>query len=87
MGPHNGIQAVSTRGVPHKQSEVDVSEYSGCNFDEVFLTSLDCSYKIRPPGWWVLGVVPPMIKLGLFQRVKSGVPYLGIRASSLLLLK
>ncbi|RWW31822.1 hypothetical protein BHE74_00007584 [Ensete ventricosum] len=39
----------------------------------VFLTSLGCSYKTRPLGWWVPGEVPPTIKLGLIGRVKSDV--------------
>ncbi|RRT63485.1 hypothetical protein B296_00037704 [Ensete ventricosum] len=41
---------------------------------QVFLPSLDCSYKTRPPRWWVPGKVSLMIKLGLIERVKSGVP-------------
>ncbi|RWW48899.1 hypothetical protein BHE74_00044998 [Ensete ventricosum] len=40
----------------------------------VFLPLLDCSCKTRPPRWWVPGEVPPTIKLGLIERVKSGVP-------------
>ncbi|RWV81936.1 hypothetical protein GW17_00056606 [Ensete ventricosum] len=39
----------------------------------IFLPSLGSSYKIRPPGWWVPGEVPPTIKLGLIGRVKSGI--------------
>ncbi|RWW56714.1 hypothetical protein BHE74_00036554 [Ensete ventricosum] len=39
----------------------------------VFLTSMGCFCKTRPPGWWVLGEVLPMIKLWLIGRVKSGV--------------
>ncbi|RRT72469.1 hypothetical protein B296_00005437 [Ensete ventricosum] len=39
----------------------------------VFLPSLRCSYKTRPPEWWVPGEVPPTIKLGLVRRVKSDV--------------
>ncbi|RWV89212.1 hypothetical protein GW17_00048648 [Ensete ventricosum] len=40
----------------------------------IFLTSLGCSCKTRPPGWWVPGEVPLTIKLGLIERVNSGVP-------------
>ncbi|RRT70750.1 hypothetical protein B296_00014736 [Ensete ventricosum] len=39
----------------------------------VFLSSLGCFYKTRPPKWWVPGEVPPTIKLGLIGRVKSDV--------------
>ncbi|RZS10627.1 hypothetical protein BHM03_00041877 [Ensete ventricosum] len=31
--PHNGVQAASTRGAPHKQFEVGVCGCSGCDFD------------------------------------------------------
>ncbi|RWW57167.1 hypothetical protein BHE74_00036067 [Ensete ventricosum] len=39
----------------------------------VFLTSLGCSCKTRPPVGWVPREVPPTIKLGLIGRVKSGI--------------
>ncbi|RWV90002.1 hypothetical protein GW17_00047823, partial [Ensete ventricosum] len=39
----------------------------------VFLPSLGCSCKTRPPKWWDLGEVPSTIKLGLIGRVKSDV--------------
>ncbi|RRT57494.1 hypothetical protein B296_00038053 [Ensete ventricosum] len=40
---------------------------------QVFLTSLGCSCKIRPLGWWIPGEVPPTIKLGLIRGVKLDV--------------
>ncbi|RRT63276.1 hypothetical protein B296_00042828 [Ensete ventricosum] len=39
----------------------------------VFLPSIGCSRKKRPPRWWVFGEVPPTIKLGLIGRVNSDV--------------
>ncbi|RRT46514.1 hypothetical protein B296_00013987 [Ensete ventricosum] len=50
------------------------------------MTLRNYSCKTRPSaGWWVLGEVPPTIKLALFRRVKSGVFSSDARASSLLI--
>ncbi|RWW36138.1 hypothetical protein BHE74_00058856 [Ensete ventricosum] len=73
MDPHNGVQAASTRGASRWNSRSAGVDARAITLMRVFLTSLGCSYKIRAPGWWVPGDVPPTIKLWLIERVKSGV--------------
>ncbi|RRT48413.1 hypothetical protein B296_00015467 [Ensete ventricosum] len=53
MGPHNGVQAVSTRGAPRWQSEVGVSECSDCDFD-ASLSNL-AGLFLQDKTSWVMG--------------------------------
>ncbi|RZR80936.1 hypothetical protein BHM03_00007046 [Ensete ventricosum] len=62
VGPYNGDRATSTRSALRWQSEVDVCDAPIVTSMRVFLTLLDCSFKITPPGWWVPKVIPPTIK-------------------------
>ncbi|RWV89555.1 hypothetical protein GW17_00048286, partial [Ensete ventricosum] len=53
VGPYNGDRATSTRSALRWQSEVDVCDAPIGTSMRVFLSLLDCSFKITPPGWWV----------------------------------